>query len=197
MSTPREPRPGVLVLSILSARWEAFWPGLADDLAQRLGPLASDSGLIPFEVTTYYQPEFGHPLWRRILSFERPLPLDGLADIKRFTNTLELARTESDGNRLFNLDPGCLTLERLVLASGKNFTHRIYLGGGIWADLTLIYQGGHWKTLPWTFRDYASPEVQIHLTRLRDRYHQGILDETGPEAGDREAPSPDQSPHKE
>ena len=91
MSTPREPRPGVLVLSILSARWAEFWPDLLDELTRKLGPLASDSGPIPFTVTTYYEPEFGRPLTRRILSFERPLPLDGLADVKRFTNTLELA----------------------------------------------------------------------------------------------------------
>ena len=39
---------------------------------------------------------------------------------------------------------------RLVLATGKNFTHRVYLSRGIWADLTLIFQKGDWLDLPWT-----------------------------------------------
>jgi hypothetical protein len=179
MSTPREPRPGVFVLSILSARWDEFWPGLLHRLTDHFGPVALDSGLIPFDVTTYYEPEFGAPLFRRLLSFERPLPLDALAGVKVATNEMERASAAPDGRRLVNLDPGYVTLERLVLASGKNFTHRVYLGQRIWADLTLIYQGGDWVSLPWTFRDYASAPVQAFLTRVRDGYHREILEEAG------------------
>ena len=111
------------------------------------------------------------------------LPLDGLAAVKVATNALERDSAGPDGRRLVNLDPGYLTLERLVLASGKNFTHRVYLGRGIWADLTLIYQGGDWVSLPWTFRDYASAPVQAFLTRVRDGYHREILEEAEKEAG--------------
>ena len=60
--------------------------------------------------------------------------------------------------------------ERLVLATGKNFSHRIYLGQGIWADLTLMFHKGDWFDLPWTFPDYATPEIKAHLTRIRDMY---------------------------
>ena len=70
-----------------------------------------------------------------------------------------------------NLDPGLITLERLVLASGKNFTHRVYLGQGIWADLTMIYnKKTGWVVLPWTFPDYATEDMKRRLTELRALY---------------------------
>ena len=69
-----------------------------------------------------------------------------------------------------NIDPGYLLLERFVLATGKNFTHRIYLGGGIYADLTLIYTRGDFQALPWTYPDYADPRMIRHLNQIRHRY---------------------------
>ena len=75
------------------------------------------------------------------------------------------------GSRRVNLDPGLITLERLVLASGKNFTHRVYLGQGIWADLTMIYnKKTGWVVLPWTFPDYATEDMKRRLTELRALY---------------------------
>ncbi len=170
MSTPKVPSPAFLYLSILAARWERFWPGLLDELQERFGPPAYASELLRFDYTTYYDAELGTPISRRILAFERLAPHDSLVDTKLLTNELELRLAREDGRRLCNLDPGLLTLERLVLATGKNYTHRIYLTKGIWADLTLIHQHGQWKTLPWTFPDYADPEMQEHLTRMREIY---------------------------
>jgi len=185
VSTPREPRPGKAVLSVLAAAdwWEpghgGGWLPLHDELVKRFGPVDYKSGLLPFDHTGYYEAELGAPLFRRLLGFERLLPLDGLLGFKLATNALELALARTDGSRRVNLDPGIVTLERLVLASGKNFTHRVYLGSGIWADLTLIYnkrQG--WVTLPWTFPDYATDDMTQRLTALRTLYKTAI------EAGD-------------
>jgi hypothetical protein len=170
MSTPMIPSPALLFLSILSSRWECFWPCLLDDLQDHFGPLAYQSDLLQFDYTTYYDAELGTPISRRILAFERLAPQDFLVQTKLLTNELEQRLTLEDGRRLCNLDPGLLCLERLVLGTGKNYTHRIYLADGIWADLTLIHQHGQWKTLPWTFPDYADREMQEHLTRLRDLY---------------------------
>ena len=173
MSTPRSPLAGRAFLSVLGARWEEFWPTLQPELEEIFGPVDHESEPIPFSRTSYYDAELGTPILRRILSFERPLPLDGLAEIKLATNRLE-TRWARDGRRLFNLDPGYVTQERLVLATGKNFTHRVYLSQGIWADLTLIFQGGDWCDLPWTFPDYSAPEVRKHLTRIRDMYRESL-----------------------
>jgi hypothetical protein len=170
VSTPAIPLPAKPVLSILSARWDRFWPELRKTLENRLSPMDYVSEEIPFTQTTYYDKELGTPITRRLISFERLMPLDDLPEIKLWTNSLEENGTTTTGNRLFNLDPGYLNQERLVLATGKNFTHRIYLRSGIWADLTLIYQRGQWVDLPWTFPDYATAEIKDHLTRLRTLY---------------------------
>lgn len=192
MSTPREPLPGKAVLSVLAAPdwWASAWPGVAAELAAYFGPADYESEALPFDHTDYYGDELGRPLVRRLLGFARLRPLDGLADMKRFTNALELAQARPDGRRRVNLDPGFITLERLVLASGKNFTHRVYLGGGIWADLTLVYnkrQG--WMILPWTFPDYARPDMLARLTALRGLYKTAVEANIGqPQQGDELCP---------
>jgi hypothetical protein len=173
VSIPTPPLPGRAFLSVLSARRDEVWPELRPCLEEIMGRIDYESQPIPFNRTSYYDSELGTPIFRYILSFERPLPLDGLAEIKLGTNRLE-TRWAHDGRRLFNLDPGYITQERLVLATGKNFTHRVYLSSGIWADLTLIFQQGDWCDLPWTFPDYAAPEVKKHLTRIRDMYRDSL-----------------------
>lgn len=170
MSSPTPPPPATLILSVLSAKWELFWPALADRLEEIFGPVDYISEPIAFNRTAYYDREFGAPLSRRILGFERQVPQDALADVKLAANALENDLRGEDGRRIVNLDPGLITAERLVLATGKNFTHRIYLGKAVFADLTLIYQKGDWKALPWTFPDYDSPEIRAVLTQLRQRH---------------------------
>lgn len=177
MSTPREPQPGKPVLSVLAQGqwWNTGWEQLRAELVARFGPLDYESEPLAFDHTDYYGPELGAPLLRRLLGFERLTPLDGLKDLKLATNELERQLARPDGTRRVNLDPGLITLERLVLASGKNFTHRVYLGSGIWADLTLIYnkrQG--WVILPWTFPDYATKDMMRRLTALRTLYKTAI-----------------------
>ncbi len=167
MSISAPPVPAQLVVSVLGADWDAFWPALGRDLESLFGPADYERGPIPFTYTSYYDAELGAPIARRLLGYERTVSQDGLAAAKRATNALERKYARTDGRRTCNIDPGLLTQERLVLATGKNFTHRVYLGDGIFADLTLIFQNGDWRSLPWTFRDYASPEIQSPLHELR------------------------------
>ena len=169
MSTPKPPLPALAVLSVFSSRWDDFWPGLLPRLESFLGELDFAGEPLAFTRTTYYQAEFGAPLERRLLAFARMVKQDRLPEIKLWAHALE-QEYALGGKRLFNLDPGLLTQERFVLATGKNFTHRIYLGRGVFADLTLIYQAGRWQALPWTFPDYAAPELQAQLTVLRNKY---------------------------
>ncbi|AMK12320.1 DUF4416 family protein [Pseudodesulfovibrio indicus] len=168
MSTPKTPDPGMLVISVLSADWGAFWPQVGAELADRFGPF-DPSEEFDFDQTDYYDKELGTPITRRLLAFDALRPLDELADIKLWTNSVE-QRFARDGRRLFNLDPGFLTQQSLVLATGKNFSHRIYLKDGIWADLTLIWQKKRWVDFPWTFPDYAGEAMKSRLTKLRQSY---------------------------
>jgi len=169
MSVPQIPPPGKIFLSILSSKWELFWPNLLSTIEQKWGKADYISKLLDFNYTNYYDNELGVPIKRIVVSFERLVPLDSLPQLKLFTNHLETKYKQSD-KRIFNLDPGLITCERLVLATGKNFTHRVYLGQGIFADLTLIYTKEKWQILPWTFPDYASHEMQKHLTNIREIY---------------------------
>ncbi|MCK4785250.1 MAG: DUF4416 family protein, partial [Desulfobacteraceae bacterium] len=69
-----------------------------------------------------------------------------------------------------NIDPGCISPERLILATGKNYVHRIYLSKGIYADLTLIFKKGSFSPLKWTYPDYADPEVIGFFNGVRGQY---------------------------
>jgi hypothetical protein len=90
-------------------------------------------------------------------------------DIKLQTNELE-KRYVQEGKRRVNIDPGYIALERLVLATGKNYTHRIYLSKGIYADLTLVFHQGSFQSLAWTYRDYADLVVIGTFNEIRERY---------------------------
>jgi len=182
VSVPKIPAPAKLVVSVLGADWDAFWTTLEKDLESAFGPADYLSPALPFGYTSYYDGELGTPITRRLVGFARLAPHDGLPDAKLAACAMEKKHARPDGSRTCNIDPGFVTQERLVLATGKNFTHRIYLGKGVFADLTLIYQGKDWVSLPWTFRDYADPVLQQHLTSLRNRYREQLDNLNAPNA---------------
>lgn len=190
MSRPHEPVPAKLVCSVLAADLSAVWAPTLAALEEAFGPAELASLPLPFTHTAYYDDELGTPLWRRVLAFARLVPQDRLKEAKARTNALEDRLARPDGRRRVNLDPGLLTQERLVLATGKNFTHRIYLGDGIFGDLTLVFQAGSWQTLPWTFPDYASPEMTHILTDIRCRYRRDLREASRRAAPRKESPCP-------
>ncbi|HID31472.1 MAG TPA: DUF4416 family protein, partial [Desulfobacterales bacterium] len=142
---------------------------VAEHLAGTFGAIDLVSPWFPFDFTGYYEPEMGSPLFRRVLSFKSHVEPGSLADIKITTNRIEQLHAR-DGKRRVNLDPGILTHERFVLATCKDFSHRIYLGRGIYADLTLLYRKGRFETLPWTYPDYAHHNPTSFLQRVRKKY---------------------------
>ncbi len=168
MSTPAAPDPAKLVVGIFTARKNRISEA-ARQLAQRFGPADMVSPWLAFDYTDYYAGEMGGPLFRRVVSFQQLVDPGDLPRIKRFTNEVE-SRLMEGGRRTVNIDPGYLTRERLVLATGKNFTHRIYVGDGIYADLTLIYERGGFRTLPWTYPDYGAERMRTLLETVRNRY---------------------------
>jgi hypothetical protein len=109
------------------------------------------------------------PLFRRMLTFKELIKQSSLADIKNLTNEIE-SDYSREGKRLVNIDPGYMLKERFVLATGKNFAHRIYIGKKIYADLTLIYTKGDFKKLPWTYPDYTDKNMLSFLIQVRNKY---------------------------
>jgi hypothetical protein len=168
MSTPQPPRPAKLVLGLFLQDKELLAP-LAEELEAAFGPLDLVSPWIPFNFTLYYEKEMGAPLFRRMLAFSPLIAQDRLPEVKLATNAMEQTRTV-DGRRRVNIDPDHLLLERFVLATGKNYSHRIYIGQGIYADLTLIYRWGAFQALPWTYPDYADQPLRRFLLAVRSRY---------------------------
>lgn len=124
---------------------------------------------IPFTYTSYYHEEMGSPLFRIILAFTQFVPRDSMPEIKIRTNEMEGAFLR-DGKRTINLDPGLMTLENVCLATTKPYSHRIYLGKGIWGEVTLIYRGNSFQKLDWTYPDYASADMIEILNKLRETY---------------------------
>jgi hypothetical protein len=78
------------------------------------------------------------------------------------------------------LDPGYLAPGKFVLASTKDHAHRLYLGQGIYGEVTLVFQGGKWLPQEWTYPNYRRGDYHDFLTRCRQRYLQSLRE--GPRA---------------
>jgi hypothetical protein len=168
MSHPQPPSPAKLVIGMFMKDKDLFMP-VVDALVDTFGAVDLVSPWLSFDYTSYYEQEMGAPLFRRILAFKALMAQQDLPAIKHETNRLENDHATSRHRRV-NIDPGYLLLERFVLATGKNFSHRIYIGGNIYADLTLTYTKGAFQTLPWTYPDYASAKIRHFLLQVRHKY---------------------------
>ncbi|MFW6132558.1 MAG: DUF4416 family protein [Planctomycetota bacterium] len=167
MAQPAPPPPVKLICGMLASDRAVLDEGVAA-LEAAFGPADLVSKVYPFDQTDYYAPEMGAPLWRRFAAVAEPVSPEVLAESKCRTNALEADFARGAAPlRPINLDPGLVAPSKLVLASMKNFSHRIYLSGGVWAEVTLMYRRGRWEALPWTFPDYASGRYDAFLTRAR------------------------------
>jgi hypothetical protein len=164
MSVPQTPKPAKLVIGIITTELK---------IAENLVTIDLVSPWMHFNYTTYYEPEMGSPLFRRVFAFKPLISQGDLAVFKLATNQMEHQYSQK-GQRRVNIDPGYMLRERFVLASGKNFSHRVYIGSGIYADLTLIYQKGSFQKLPWTYPDYGDDRMLNFLEQVRNKY---ILDD--------------------
>jgi hypothetical protein len=165
MSVRKVPSPARLLISVVY-RQEGDFERSLRRITERMGAIGRVSDPFPFDRTDYYEREMGSPLFRRFLLSDHAVSRDALAATKLAAEEIE---TEFSvyGKRTVNIDPGLLAEENLVLATGKNYCHRIYLRDGVFADLTLVFEKGEYRALPWTYPDYASTEVRSFLTGLR------------------------------
>jgi hypothetical protein len=168
MSKPGLPLPVKPVISMFLAR-EDLAPAVMAPLGEYFGPPDLVGPWWPFTASDYYTPEMGPALRRRLVSFLHLSDPARLANWKVFTNQVE-ERFSLGGRRVVNLDPGHLAAERLVLATGKNYLHRLYLDRGIFGDLTLIYRSGAFHPLPWTYPDYAQGDLPGWFNLVRRKY---------------------------
>jgi hypothetical protein len=168
-----EPAPHSPVLLLLAA-FSRHDDGL--DWAERKaveawGPIALESRRFDFTETRYYDATMGAGLKKVFLAFQRPLDPEQLVEVKLAANRWEAEYAAAAGKaepRPLNLDPGYLTPAKLVLASTKDFAHRIYLSRGIYAEITLQYRHHCWQHHEYTFPDYRRADYQEFFSQCRE-----------------------------
>jgi hypothetical protein len=138
-------------------------------LTEKFGAIDTLSAIYDFIYTQYYAKEMGVNLQKQFLGFEKLIRPEGLPDIKLMTNEIE-QRFSWESKRQVNIDPGYLTGAKVVLATTKNFDHRIYLGKGIYGDVHLRYRGNKFLLTEWTYPDYREMIVIEFFARLRKKY---------------------------
>jgi hypothetical protein len=173
---PVEPPPAKLIVGLILSQGAPV-DAIRQQLETAYGWIDLETEALPFVATRYYEREMGPQLRRQFLSFERLTGLERLADVKRHTNAIEqsFAVPEgADGRRRVNLDPGYVDSAKLVLATTKDRQHRLYLGHGIYAEVTLRFSGGRFVPWEWTYPDYCTPEYLGFFDAVRRRYRQQL-----------------------
>lgn len=145
-------------------------------LERRFGKIDFESETLPFVHTSYYENEFGRDLKRKFISFKKLISPQNLSKIKIITNKIE-KKLSRGSRRLINIDPGYLNMAKLILASTKDYKHRIYLNKGIYAEVTLFYQNKTFKPWEWTYPDYQTAEYITIFNRIRELYVKQIKTE--------------------
>jgi hypothetical protein len=166
-----------LVVAVLAGR-SGLPAGARAALEERFGPVDYASDPVPWSFSAYYDREMGPGIVRLFWSFERLVDPADLASIKRATNAIEDA-FRVGGDRTLDLDPGLLSLSRFVLATTKDGSHRVPLRDGIYAEVTLVFESGEFRPLPWTYPDYRDPAQLAVLEVLRERYREALRRERG------------------
>ncbi len=167
----KEILPVKLIVGVLACD-EAALAAAHESLIAAYGPADLISEVYPFDLTDYYVDEAGPNMVRQFLAFEKLVDPGCLAAVKHQTNRLEqlLADAlETPYPRPVNLDPGLVEPSKLVLASTKNFAHRIYIGDQMYAEVTMMYHRGKWETFAFTFPDFKSGRYNAFLDTVRLR----------------------------
>ncbi|HNY76638.1 MAG: DUF4416 family protein [Sedimentisphaerales bacterium] len=180
MWEPKEPNPVKYIVGIL-ARDECCLGAARDAVASQLGPLDLISDIWPFEKTDYYRDQTGPAILRQFISLERLADPGELAQIKHRTNRIEqelAAMLAGPYPRPVNLDPGIIEPSKLVLATTKNYAHRVYIGAKMYAEVTLVFDRGAWCPLPYTYPDYRQQTYFDFFSEVRVRLLQQRKSET-------------------
>jgi hypothetical protein len=151
-----------------------------DELRKTLEPVFGTIecayGPIPFDYSEYYQDEMGPGLFKAYYTFESLMQRDTLPAKKNFSNAVEQSLLVN-GKRCINLDPGYIARDKLVLATTKDFYHRLYLGAGIYGEVTLHFRKGEFRHFSWTYPDYKTPGFLEFLVKARASFMHELREE--------------------
>jgi hypothetical protein len=164
---------GVLFAGLLYAQ-ELYLTQAKDLLAAVFGPVLIESDETPWDHSAYYARELGFPIKRRFVFFDNLISTGVIADIKLKTIAIEREISVA-GVRKINIDPGYLTLAKVVLPTTKNRSHRIYLKNGIYAETTLIYTGDNYRPHLFTYTDFTKEDTLELLNKVRKIFKDKLL----------------------
>ena len=172
MGTVKRP-PSVLCFASLIFNDSARMDDVEKELGDVLGPVLDRTVTKPFFHSDYYEKEMGKNLSRYFLLFASLISREQLPEVKLRTNDIEM-RHARKGYRTVNIDPGYIASEQVVLATTKGYAHRLYLGSGIYGDLTLMFENGSYRGLPWTYPDYRSEEIIALCNGWKQQYKESL-----------------------
>ena len=109
----------------------------------------------------------GDDITRRWWVFDSLCDPAELAGMKHATNTIEQQFLNAQGGRQVNIDPGIISMSNVILATTKNYSHRIYLGKGIYAEVTLLFTAKSFTVLDWTYPDYRESSTIDFFNQAR------------------------------
>ncbi len=170
MGSVSSPLPALGIVAVIS-RYEAAFDWAERQIASHWGAIGLASERFAFTETAYYEQEMGSGLKKQFLALADLIDPAGLADRKLQTNAWEAAYVTVGRHaepRPLNLDPGYLTLAKLVLASTKDHAHRVYLHSGVYAEVTLHFRAAAWQSWPWTYPDYRRADYHAFFLEARE-----------------------------
>ena len=171
LAEPQSFVPVKLICGIIASK-ERTILGTEERLIQMYGSVDLRSPLFSFDFTDYYEREMGKNLRRKFLSFEQLIEPERLGAIKLETNRLEEDFREEfhTKHRPVNIDPGYLTTASLIMATAKNFAHRVPLQDGIYAHLEFLFGRDEVRSLDWTYPDFRNEGYQEFFLEARRTY---------------------------
>ncbi len=173
MAKPKEFAPVKLICGVIFREDNgALYEEVRRRLEAEWGRVDSESPAFPFDLTDYYQAEMGPGLVRRFISFADLVAPGTLPErkVRAIGIEEEMRRAAGAAGRPVNVDPGYLTASALVMATAKDFAHRVPLAQGIYAHLEFLFTRTGVRTLDWTYPDLRRGPAQAFFRTVRDVY---------------------------
>ncbi len=162
----KKPNPVKLFTAVFTNKMDLF-EKVKEILEEKFGKIDFESQNFDFDNTTYYEEEMGKNLKKKFYFFKDLIMPDEIVKVK--TKTMEIEEEfKEEGKRKVNIDPGYVDLSKIVLSSKKDYSHRIYLGKGIFAEVTLYFKKGNFHTFHYTYPDYRQEDYIETFLKARE-----------------------------
>jgi hypothetical protein len=166
MAGVREVKKAKLFVGMLSSN-AALFEEIRKELSV-FGKIDFESDIFDWDFTRFYEEEMGPGLKRKFVFFDKMIAPDEIAEVKLKTNEIEKKFAEK-GSRKINLDPGYLTQMKVVLASAKDSSHKVYIREGIYGDIALRFRNNSFEVFDYTYSDFKSKEYINLFNEMREK----------------------------